>query len=755
MNKATRKAFPDKSVPDSQKKEQYHRDAVLSIMGSTLASRFPHLRSRIIECQHYFNGTQDESVFDYVTTGGVNLHTKDNEGNVVKQTLPAMWRNYQDIRNRVELLVGELEKRGFEIEVRAINAEAKSRKMEFKKRAVMRINMRTHLEMLAQASGIPLGLDDDIPWTMEELEQYMEEGYRQSEERVIQAALEYNIEHLNWRYKRLHQFRDLLIAGMCFSENVIANGYPDIRIYPPENVVWDYDADDDFLHDSQYFGVVEYRTVEEIVQEYGIPSNKIKEYYEEYGKKHGEGFFWTGYIHNKTSTLFRPFTDDGGSFRVLVFKAKWLDITKKKCKVTYDPHGNEHLHILDEEDKNAKLTRKEKEDGGKIEDRQVIIVRKGTMVAGKEMVDWGVDNNMTRSIDNPSITKLNFNALVPNFVNKDVISDVYQLQPLQDLKNMLMYKVEQEIATAGRRGFLFNTKFLPQGYKFEDIIYYSKAFGVIPTFIDPESMIGADRAIEPYDNSISAALASYIAVADQIVQEMDRISGINPARQGFQEGRVGLGVSEMQRAQSNLMTEKKFTLFQQYEQNVWSGQANLIKIVWANNRDRFAPIVGDLGIDILEEDMGVDLCDYGILIHVNPPIMQDRGKFEAMVQASISTGFPVDIALKVLLEKDLKRAVRKFEIEMKKYREMQQQMQMAQLQAQQESAMAKEQARAQGQAQVEDIKGRYSFEEAMMKKEKDKELSAQRSAMDAQKHASKLEVDILKFAEEQRNKPLE
>lgn len=740
--------FPDKSVPESKKGELYHRNAIRAIMGNSLSTRYPQMRERILLCQQYFNGTQDGGEFDFITTGGVASGQGD------ERSMPAKWISFQDIRNRVELLIGELIKRGFEVEVNSINRDAKAKKLQFKKEAIARIRLRPVYEELAKISGVEMGLDDQIPWEVEELERFMETEYKTTEEMIIKTALDYNLELYQWKYKRLAQFRDILIAGMCFSVNEIRNGYPQLRILQPENVVFDYNSTDDFLSDSQYFGEVEYMNAEDVVERYGLSMDEIDELYNKYIDKDQE-FLWNGLSYTSAISgdagvrIFQPFADHAGSQRVLVFRAVWMDISPKKVKVTVDPYGNEHVHILEEEDKNAKLTKKEQEMGGVVETRRIAVVRQATLIGGDKIVDWGLAPNQPRDIDNPSETRLPYQALIPNYVNYEPISKVWELKNLQDYKNILMYKIQQELATSGRRGFTFNTKYLPEGYEFDDVLYHMKAHGVTPVYYDEEIHTGGERIIEPFDNSMSQNAALYIQLVEHLRGEMDSISGINPARQGSSvSGREGLGVTQMQLVQSSTMTEKLFELFKQYESRVFQAHADMIKIAWPGNEEKFRPILGDLGVDFLTEDVGVDLNDYGVFVEANPPIARDRERFEQLVIQSVSAGFPMHLAMKVLMEKDLKRAIKLFEIEMDKSTKENREFQMQMQQMASQAAMQEKQMDIQGNIQEETVKGEYSLAEAKMKKEYDKDTYSKKQAADMKNKTFDAEMEFMRMARE-------
>jgi hypothetical protein len=130
-------------------------------------------------------------------------------------------------------------------------------------------------------------------------------------------------------------------------------------------------------------------------------------------------------------------------------------------------------------------------------------------------------------------------------------------------------------------------------------------------------------------------------------------------------------------------------------------QARLVKICWAAN-EVFAPIIGDVGIDFLRDNIDISLDEFDVVVTSQPPLIQDRAKLEQIVMAAIQSGsLELVDALDILLEPDTTAAVRKLKRKMtiRKTLEMQQQ----QEQQQHDAQMQEQQSQAQAQAQQQSL----------------------------------------------------
>ena len=228
-----------------------------------------------------------------------------------------------------------------------------------------------------------------------------------------------------------------------------------------------------------------------------------------------------------------------------------------------------------------------------------------------------------------------------------------------------------------------------------------------------------------------------------------------------------VGVTQAALVQSNLATESVNTIFQIFASGMWTYLAGLVKLAWAN-KEKFAPIIGETGINFLEEDLRLELDDYAVFVEEINPIFEDKQMFSQMVIAALqSQQIEFLDAMKLLREKDITKGIREFEKaanKTAKEREMKQREMMA---MQQQAELEKQQAMMQGQQQAnqiaaqgriadtklksatdlqkEDMKGKYGLA-------KEKLSGKERIANEIVKSRTQLRNDIEKRKYDKNNK---
>jgi len=125
---------------------------------------------------------------------------------------------------------------------------------------------------------------------------------------------------------------------------------------------------------------------------------------------------------------------------------------------------------------------------------------------------------------------------------------------------------------------------------------------------------------------------------------------------------------------------------------VWNQQARLVKITWAN-KNKYAPIIGDVGVDFLKQDLDL-VDDFAVFIESKPELLDNIAQFQQLVMAALQSG-SLDLlqALTLLKEKDVV-------IGMEKLRRMMDEQQDKQMQQQQQMMMQQEALRAENQQRM-------------------------------------------------------
>ena len=272
------------------------------------------------------------------------------------------------------------------------------------------------------------------------------------------------------------------------------------------------------------------------------------------------------------------------------------------------------------------------------------------------------------------------------------------------MKDIITYNITLAMARAGAKGFVYDVSQCPDGWEPEDVIKYLKTVGI--AFIDSRAggVPAQFNQFQQIDLSLSDSVQKYLELSRWVDMEMDQISGISEARQGIMQGASQLAsVTQSALIQSSLTTASYFKIFEQFSTNIWNQMARLVKIAWAG-KERFAPIIGDAGVNFLEQDIELDLNDYAVFVESTPRLLDDLNSFQSMIMAGLQSGdLRFGDAMKLLTEKDVVSGILRYEKIIAK-REKEQAEQEKQMMMQQE------QMKMQAQQQMQDYNAKTSME---------------------------------------------
>jgi hypothetical protein len=343
---------------------------------------------------------------------------------------------------------------------------------------------------------------------------------------------------------------------------------------------------------------------------------------------------------------------------------------------------------------------------------------------------------------------------LPDYVNKQSISVVGLLRGLQNLKNITMYNLQVSMSRAGAKGFVFDTSQLPEHWNVEKMLKYLKTVGIAFINSKKDGVPAQFNQFQQFDMSLSESVKQYLAILGSLDNEMDRVSGVNQAREGQMVGaQQTVGVTRSSLIQSNMSTETKFKEFNMFASRVLNYVAGLIKLNWPMAKERFAPILGESGINFLETDIELDLNDYGVFIEEIPPVINDYQNFQALVQAAIQAGQLSFLAgIKLLKEPDINVGIRLFERELEKQEERTIQQAESQFTQQQQAQQSQQQAIQESEAQKTqaELTTKLTLEDFKQKAQMNKTLAEIRGRLSEKKIDFKKDFEIAKIKE--RNK---
>lgn len=593
---------------------EYHKNWGRHIMSSQIKMRH-YWRNKFADNLRYFNGqeegigeTSDNSYMTLLNNGAM-------ESGGEKMDIPVIWTNFNKVRNKVKVMMGEFEAMGFDYSAEAINKEARSRRGDFKKMVMAQMAVSPIWKEMEMVSGIELGMNMDVPETEEEFNDWYEFEYKDNGELVIEACLRYNLELYRYIGLRLELYMDAYLFGECHAKSEIVNGFPVLSRVNPFNCGYEvHPDDDDYLTKSSVFFEFYYLPLNKCVERWKIGKDDLENL--ESGMSNG-----VFPEMERAQNVFNPFIEE--SKQVFVFEARWLDYKTVMCADITDQDGNEYTEILYGEDAEKRYDVRGLEERGitvKFSRKKVSCTRFVTLLGECIVAAFGECRYQLKDFHNPAYTHHDYVSFKPFTKNGVNTSDVEQIKKLQDYKGFLFSKIQLEIVKSGGRGIAVDTSKMPKDWgdsktSAKTLLYYMKSSGLI-FYNSQQGEIPKDGyiPIQSFDMGIGRDLDSFMALSRMLDAEIDEVVGINQARMGEIVGANQLkSVTEMSLAQSQTISLPFNNKFRTFEDILLTKHANHIRMSWHVSPNKWAPVIGDVYHLFLQNEDADFSTDYYVI----------------------------------------------------------------------------------------------------------------------------------------------
>lgn len=668
--------FPSISQSEKAKDRSYYRSWADAIVTNQFTNSWSVSYNKLAMLYNFFKEGTGSDLTGYLQTAPDGA------------AMPGIWTSQNSVSTRLKALVGELEHRGYEIEVTALNPEAKVRKKDERARLLVERKLQKVSKAAERMTGMPLQSNEYVPQTDQELDEHLALNWKDIHVEIIRSALKWIAERNFWDQTRVELFLDQLIGNMCVVRNDVVRCVPKSTRVDLLKFIYDPHASDDNLTDSTYFGEADYMPLAAAAERYGLSMKEMTECYQEYkqylgmgleARSEAESHKYFGGIQGQSVKWFK----DDGIPRCLVVRACWRDIKILAHKEESNEKG-EFLQDVTYDDKEQSRKRNE----GKIIKNKIECWRQATIIGGKFLREWGECPNQPRKLDSLEISEPPYKV----WRQTKTVSMVEQLVGLQLLKDIALYQLQIQMARAVGKVLVFDEAMLAEGMDKTATLARMKADGIAWINSKEYQLGGNMNLFKEYDLSLSASIAQSIQLISYFDSQIDGISGVSPERQGQVQGASqAVGVTQAALFQSSLITAPLFRGFDRFCSRIQNHLAKLVKLTWSDGHEKYAEIIGDAGVNFLQEFVDISLDEFDIKVSCAPPILQDRAKLEQIIMIAVQTGelLPSD-ALNILLERDVRVAVRKYTRkvalrQMEAAKQEQQQMMMEQ-QAQQDQA---------------------------------------------------------------------
>lgn len=561
----------------------------------------------------------------------------------VKEAFPADLRNYNIIKPKIDLLVGEESKRPFNFRVIDANPDAVSQVEKVRKELISK-SIETLIMQEAYMAGNP-NIDPEVMnkqvQTPEEIDKFLKMSYTDMREHMGNQALNYLIWFTDFKRKTLKGFKDYLITGSEIYYTGIVNGEPVVNVVDPRFFYCQLSPENDFIEDAQYCFYERFLTPSQIYDEYydflsEDDIDKIEKI------KSGTGQVYIGDSGLGIPIVYQnidkpnPFYNNRDRL-VRVIHVCWQTLRKVGFLSYTDNMGQEVEEFVDE---SFKLTPQMKLEGYTLEWRWINEVWEGTKIGSDIYVNIRPLPNQMKSLDNPAKCKLPYTGVYRNQ------STVALMKPHQYFYDILFYRLEMSIARSKDKAMVMDVAQIPRsmGIDTQKWLYYLDTLGI--AFINSfEEGTGTNAGrtsqfnqFQAVDMSMARIIDQYIMLLDKVESMVGEISGVSRQRQGEISTSELVGNVERSVVQSSNITEHLFFTHNEVKRRVLSNLLDISKNAWMNGK-KAQYVLDDLTkIFFSIEPSEYSEANYGIFVTNSSKDQATLETLKQLAQAALQAG---------------------------------------------------------------------------------------------------------------------
>lgn len=700
-------AFPRQKLPLSKKGKKWQEDCVNYIIGEGNVTSGGNSTSYYGELQTYYN--LYNSIFDEKDFKSITNPFKVEDG------FPATPHDFNIIRPKVDLLIGEETKRPLNFRVIRTSQEATSEMQEKEKQMVLQyieaaITARMSPE---EAQQFQQQLQSGEIMPPEQIAKYMDKDYKDIVENTAYHSLTYLREKLDLDNEFIKGWKDGLISGREIYYVGVLNAEPYAERVNPICFSYDKSPDLDFIEDGSWCCRKMRMPITEVYDRYydKLEEKDLDKLEEMIGSTPGRNLGDRSPVDMGIQLRIydNPIFEGAGKSLVNVWHCCWKSFKKIFYVTTTDDAGQPQINIVDE-------TYQPVGNEVSIEPDWIIEVWEGYR-AGSDLY-FGIQpiEYQHVSIDNPNSQKLPYCGAIYSNTNSKPRSLVSILKPLQYMYIVLWYRLELAIARDKGKVVNMDITQIPKSMNISPAkwMHYLSSVGV--NFINPYeegwNIPGREggkpaqfNQITALDLTMSNVIAEYIQLMDKIEELAGTISGITQQREGAVSSSEMVGNVERSVVQSSHITEPLFWVHNQCKRRVLNMLLNTAKGAWEETGKQKLQYIFDNGervfLDITPkfyyEDMDVFVSD-------TSKDLENIQKLQQLIQPAMQNGASLLEAAEILTNDN-------FNIIKQKLKDMQ--TRQEQIQQQQQEAEAQQQQQLQ-QMQNESKQQELMLQEAQM-----------------------------------------
>ena len=648
-------SFPIQRLPLSRKTEEWRKDCVDYIIGASGISSSENIPDED-ELQSYYdlyNSIYNEKDLKYVT----NPFNQDDG-------FPATTQDYNIIRPKIDLLLGEETKRPFNFKVCRTSEIASSEMQEKAKQMLMDYIMAAMMAKLSpeDQQKFQEALQTGEIQTPEEIQKYLTKDYKDIAEITAYQSLLYLLRKENIQHEFMKGFKDALIGGLEQYYIGIRNGEPTVERVNPKDFKYPSEEGVEFIHDAswccrrmlmswsqiydQFYDKLDEKQINELLDivsqkptsGYGVDKSPIDDFV---------------HLNLKTYNKLPDHNPYGDIDNVVVYHVCWKSLKKIGFITIVDPETGLPDEVQVDE------FYKPTGDEINVEWKWIIEVWEGYR-AGDDLY-FGMEplEYQFRNSDNLNSAKLPYTGSAYSNTNSKAKSLVAIMKPLQYMYIILWYRLETAIARDKGKIPVIDLTQIPKsmGIDVDKWMHYLSALGV--AFINPYEegwdIPGRDggkpstfNQWSSIDASMSNTIATYIDLLAKIEDMVSELSGVSKQRQGAISSNELVGNVERSVIQSAHITEPWFWLHNQIKKNVLSMLLDTAKYAWKDSK-KYLNYIFDEGTRVfLQLDDNWSYEDFDVFVTDSTKENQAIEQLKSLIQPAMQNGASLLDAAEIL-----------------------------------------------------------------------------------------------------------
>lgn len=691
-------AFPRQKLPLSKKGKKWQEDCVNYIIGEGNVTSGGNSTSYYGELQTYYN--LYNSIFDEKDFKSITNPFKVEDG------FPATPHDFNIIRPKVDLLIGEETKRPLNFRVIRTSQEATSEMQEKEKQMILQYIQAAITARMSpeEAQQFQEQLQSGEVMPPEQIAKYMDKDYKDIVENTAYHTLTYLREKLDLDNEFIKGWKDGLISGREIYYVGVLNAEPYVERVNPIYFSYDKSPDLEFIEDGSWCCRKMRMPITEVYDRYydKLEEKDLDKLEEMIGSTPGRNLGDRSPVDMGIQLRIydNPIFEGAGKSLVNVWHCCWKSFKKIFYVTTTDDAGQPQINIVDE-------TYQPVGNEVSIEPDWIIEVWEGYR-AGSDLY-FGIQpiEYQHVSIDNPNSQKLPYCGAIYSNTNSKPRSLVSILKPLQYMYIVLWYRLELAIARDKGKVVNMDITQIPKSMNISPAkwMHYLSSVGV--NFINPYeegwNIPGREggkpaqfNQITALDLTMSNVIAEYIQLMDKIEELAGTISGITQQREGAVSSSEMVGNVERSVVQSSHITEPLFWVHNQCKRRVLNMLLNTAKGAWEETGKQKLQYIFDNGerafLDITPkfyyEDMDVFVSD-------TSKDLENIQKLQQLIQPAMQNGASLLEAAEILTNDNFNIIKQKLKDMQTRQEQVQQQQQEAEAQQQQQLQQMQNEAKQQ------------------------------------------------------------